>query len=184
MLQNAVTRSPLIHFIFISVVTRYPADTMASTYAQGGGQMEDKALVRNSSLTMLKEALMSTLVEALDKAQEDAREGGEGRMMEWREEKHGGGESPEESKGGGRVGALEGESGGDRGDGEDEEHSDGGDDDDASGNDVFDEPWERATVMRVISQLTEFSPPPSPVSVSVPIGAGRFESQTSVARRA
>ncbi|XP_037789686.1 active breakpoint cluster region-related protein-like [Penaeus monodon] len=152
------------------------SDTMASTYAQGGGQMEDKALVRNSSLTMLKEALMSTLVEALDKAQEDAREGGEGRMMEWREEKNGEGESPEESKGGGRVGALEGESGGDRGDGEDEEHSDGGDDDDASGNDVFDEPWERATVMRVISQLTEFSPPPSPVSVSVPIGAGVYGS--------
>ncbi|XP_063603544.1 breakpoint cluster region protein-like isoform X2 [Penaeus indicus] len=151
------------------------SDTMASTCAQGGEQMEDKAFVRNSNLTMLKEELISTLVEALDKAQEDARKGEEGEMMEGREEKNGGRESPEESKGGRRVGALEGESGGERGDGDDEEHSDDDEDDTMSCNDVFDEPWERASVMRVISQLTEFSsPPPSPISV--PIGAGVYGS--------
>lgn len=120
--------------------------------------MEDRALVESSGLTTLKEAMLSTLIEALGEAEEDAREGGGGGTKEGREEKSRGGEVPDGGEG--------------------EGHSDG----DASAcNDAFDEPWERETVMRVISQLTESSPPHSPVAVAVavPFGAGRSESRTS-----
>nr|XP_027236166.1 active breakpoint cluster region-related protein-like [Penaeus vannamei] len=128
---------------------------MASTCAQEGGHVEDRALVESSGLTTLKEAMLSTLIEALGEAEEDAREGGGGGTKEGREEKSRGGEVP------------------DGGDGE------GHSDDDASAcNDAFDEPWERETVMRVISQLTESSPPHSPVAVAVavPFGAGVYGS--------
>ncbi|XP_069985711.1 active breakpoint cluster region-related protein isoform X4 [Penaeus vannamei] len=131
------------------------SDTMASTCAQEGGHVEDKALVESSGLTTLKEAMLSTLIEALGEAEEDAREGGGGGTKEGREEKSRGGEVPDGGEG--------------------EGHSD----DDASAcNDVFDEPWERETVMRVISQLTESSPPHSPVAVAVavPFGAGVYGS--------
>lgn len=154
----------LVLFVFTSAVTHFPADTMASACVQDGGQLDMENLHVDSDLASLMNSCLSTMVEALSESK-GGREDGEGGITEGQEERNEGGNEARK-----RLSEVEGEG---------EEQSDG-DDDTSACNDIFDEPWERETMMRVISQLTVMSSPPpspSPSPISGPAHVGRFESQ-------
>ncbi|XP_042866955.1 breakpoint cluster region protein-like isoform X3 [Penaeus japonicus] len=139
------------------------SDTMASACVQDGGQLDMENLHVDSDLASLMKSCLSTMVEALSESK-DGREDGEGGITEGQEERNEGGNEARK-----RLSEVEGEG---------EEQSDG-DDDTSACNDIFDEPWERETMMRVISQLTVMSSPPpspSPSPISGPAHVGVYGS--------